>query len=150
MIRKEILFMLLIISVFTLKVLAGDDEEAVKQAVKNYYDLYFVKMDKGEYRSILTRDYLLLENGEILDTGGDIAAMPAPDSGYKRTDSFDFRLVRVEGDIAYVVYFLKSEINDKVNGIRNKEWLESVILRRSGEDWKIALLHSTRIANPAK
>lgn len=147
--RKIIIPMLLIISICTIKVLAGDNEEAVKQAVKNYYDLYFVKMDKSEYRSILTKDYLLLENGEILDTEGDIAAMPTPESGYKRTDSFDFRLVKIEGDIAYAVYFLKSEITDKANGIRNKEWLESMILRRSGEGWKIALLHSTRIAEPA-
>ena len=146
--KKIIILMLLIISIYTINVLAGDNEEAVKQAVKNYYDLYFVKMDKSEYRSILTRDYLLLENGEILDTEGDIAAMPDPDSGYKRIDSFDFRLVKIEGDIAYAVYFLKSEITDKANGIRNKEWLESAVLHRSGEGWMIALLHSTKIAKP--
>ncbi len=148
--RTEILLMLLILSIFPLKVLAGDDGEAVKQAVKNYYDLYFVKMDKSEYRSVLTNDYLLLENGEIIDIEGDISAMPAPDSGYKRTDSFDFRLVKFEGDIAYAVYFLKAEITDKLNGIQNKEWLESAILRRSGDGWKIALLHSTRITNPGR
>lgn len=148
--RKQIILMLLIISICTLNIMAGDNEEAVKKAVKNYYDLYFVKMDKSEYRSILTKDYLLLENGEILDIEGDIAAMPDPDSGYKRIDSFDFRLVKIEGDIAYAVYFLKSKITDKVNGIRNKEWLESAILRRSGEGWLIALLHSTKITKPEK
>ena len=146
--RKTIIPILLIISVFILKVLAEDNEDAVKQAVKNYYYLYFVKMDTSEYRSILTQDYLLLENGEIFDTEGDIATMPDKDSGYKRTDSFDFRLVKIEGDIAYTVYFLKSKITDNVNGTHNKEWLESVILRRSGEGWKIALLHSTRITKP--
>lgn len=148
--RKQIILMLLIISICTLNIMAGDNEEAVKKAVKNYYDLYFVKMDKSEYRSILTKDYLLLENGEILDIEGDIAAMPDPDSGYKRIDSFDFRLVKIEGDIAYAVYFLKSKITDKINGIRNKEWLESAILRRSGEGWLIALLHSTKITKPGK
>jgi ketosteroid isomerase-like protein len=127
---------------------AGDDEEAVKQAVKNYYYLYFVKMDKNEYRSILTEDYLILENGELLDAEGDIALMPEPDSSYERTDTFDFRYVKIEGDIAYTVYFLKAEIKDKTNGTINKEWLESTILRRSGDGWKIALLHSTRITKP--
>lgn len=146
--RKIIIPILLIISVFTLKVLAEGNEDAVKQAVKNYYYLYFVKMDTSEYRSILTKDYLLLENGKIFDTEEDITAMPDKDSGYKRTDSFDFLLVKIEGDIAYTVYFLKSKITDKVNGTHNKEWLESVILRRSGEGWKIALLHSTRITKP--
>ena len=146
--RIKIIPVLLIFSICAIKVLAGDNEEAVKQAVKNYYDLYFVKMDKSEYRSILTKDYLLLENGEIFDTERDIAAMPDPDSGYERTDSFDFRLVKIEGDIAYAVYFLKSQITDKANGTRNKEWLESAVLHRSGKSWMIALLHSTRIAKP--
>jgi len=145
---KKIMLGLLIISLFTLTVWAGDDEEAVKQAVKNYYYLYFVKMDKNEYRSILTEDYLILENGELLDAEGDIALMPEPDSSYERTDTFDFRYVKIEGDIAYTVYFLKAEIGDMANGTIHKEWLESTILRRSGDGWKIALLHSTRITKP--
>jgi ketosteroid isomerase-like protein len=148
--RKKIILLLLIISLCTLTVWAGDDEEAVKQAVKNYYYLYFVKMDKDAYRSILTEDYLILENGELLDTESDIALMPEPDSGYDRTDTFDFRYVKIEGDIAYTVYFLKAEIVDKANGTIHKEWLESTILRRSAEDWLIALLHSTKITNPKK
>lgn len=143
-----IIIMLLIISVCTLKVLAGDDEEAVKQAVKNYYYLYFIKMDTSEYKTILTKDYLLLENGELFDTDGDIAAMPDPNSGYERTDTFDFRYVKIEGDIAYAVYFLKADITEKTKGFIHKEWLESTILRRSGGEWKIALLHSTRITKP--
>ncbi|MCW9065968.1 MAG: nuclear transport factor 2 family protein, partial [Ignavibacteriaceae bacterium] len=98
----------------------------------------------------LTEDYLILENGELLDTESDIALMPEPDSGYERTDTFDFRYIKIEGDIAYTVYFLKAEIKDKTNGTINKEWLESTILRRSGDGWKIALLHSTKITNPKK
>jgi ketosteroid isomerase-like protein len=147
---KKIILLLLIISLCTLTVWAGDDEEAVKQAVKNYYYLYFVKMDKDAYRSILTEDYLILENGELLDTESDIALMPEPDSGYDRTDTFDFRYVKIEGDIAYTVYFLKAEIVDKANGTIHKEWLESTILHRSGEEWLIALLHSTKIISPKK
>jgi ketosteroid isomerase-like protein len=136
---------LLIISLCTLKVFAANDEEAIKQAVKNYYYLYFVKMDKDAYRSILTEDYQFLENGELFDAEGDIAAMPDPNSGYERTNTFDFRYIKIEGDFAYTVYFLKSDITNKVNGAIHKEYLESTILRRSGDGWKIALLHSTRI-----
>ena len=131
---KKIILRLLIISLCTLKVLAGDDEEAVKQAVKNYYYLYFVKMDKNAYRSILTEDYQFLENGELFDADGDIALMPDPESGYERTDTFDFRYIKIEGDFTYAVYFLKADITDKVNGTIHKEWLESIILKRSGDD----------------
>lgn len=129
---------------------AADDAAAVKQAVNDCYSVFYVSLDKQKYRSLLTEDYLLLENGELLDVEGDIALMPTPDSGYKRTDAFDFRSVKVHGDTAYAAYFLKSKITDKKNGTHNGEWLESAVLRRSGTGWRIALLHSTRIVKAAR
>jgi lactoylglutathione lyase len=128
--------------------LAGGDEAAVKQAVRQVYSVFYGDLDKEKYRSLLTDDYVLLENGELLDIKGDLALMPAPDDGYQRTDAFDFRLVKILGNTAYAVYFLKSEIRDTKNGARSREWLESAILRRSDTGWKMALLHSTRIAKP--
>lgn len=127
---------------------ASDDVSAIKQTVKTVYYVFYVNRNKQKYRSLLTDDYLLLENGEILDIEGDIALMPAPGDDYKRTDAFDFRSVKIHGDTAYAVYFLKSEITDNKNGTRNLEWLESATLRRSGSGWRMALLHSTRIAKP--
>jgi ketosteroid isomerase-like protein len=122
---------------------SGDDSTAVKEAIKKVYAA-FSAGDAQEYRTLLTEDYLLLENGELLDIEGDVAMMPAPDSGYQRTDVFDFRSVKIHDDIAYAVYFLKSEIKDR-KGSRNREWLESAILLRLGPGWRMALLHSTRI-----
>ena len=127
---------------------AEDEAAAIKQAVKNVYWVFYVDQDKQKYRALLTDDYLLFENGEILNIEGDIGLMPSPDSGYKRTDTFDFHSVKVEANIAYAIYFLKSEITDKKNGTRNREWLESAIFRRSGKRWLMALLHSTRIMKP--
>lgn len=127
---------------------AGDDE-SVKQFIRDYYSVYFMGRDKKKYRAMLTDDYLLLENGELMDADADIAAMPAADSDLKRTDNFDFRQVKISRNIAYAVYFLKSQTNDSKNGRRDREWLESAILRRSGSGWKIALLHSTRIEKAA-
>lgn len=126
---------------------AADDEAALKKAIADVYSAFSKDPDKQKYRSLLTDDYLLLEQGELLDVEGDLALMPGPDSGYKRTDTFDFRSVKVHGDIGYLVYFLKSQIADK-DGTRNREWLESAIFRKSGTRWLMALLHSTRIAEP--
>ena len=127
---------------------AAEDAEPVKQAVREVYSTFYETRDKDKYRSLLTMDYLLLENGELLDIEGDLALMPDPDSDYKRTDSFDFRLVKVDGDTAYAVYFLKSEMTDNKEGTRRREWLESAVLRRSPIGWQMALLHSTRLAKP--
>lgn len=124
----------------------SDDADAIKQAVERYYAAYR-GLDKVKYRACLTDDYLLLENGEVLDADGDLAGMAAPGSGYQRTDAFAFKLVKVQDDVAYAVYFLTSDIRDQ-EGVRHREWLESMILRRSGTRWRTALLHSTRLARP--
>jgi ketosteroid isomerase-like protein len=127
------------------EVMAADDVSSVKQFIEDWYFTYYTRLDKEKYRAMLTDDYLLLENGEIFDAAGDIALMPRAEDEYKRTDAFDFRSVKINGEFAYAIYFLKSEMNDRKNGKRNREWLESVILRRSGNTWRVALLHSTRI-----
>lgn len=72
--------------------------------------------------------------------------MPRPEDEYKRTDVFDFRSVKIQRDLAYAIYFLKTDINDKKKGKRHVEFLESAILRRKGNNWRVALLHSTRLA----
>ena len=88
---------------------------------------------------------MLLEKGKIFDADADISLMPAPGSDYKRTDSFDFRSVKCHGDIAYVAYFLKSEIVDNDHVVHHDAWLESVILQRFGRVWRVALFHSTLV-----
>ena len=127
-------------------VFAADDTASVKQFIEDWYSTFYTKQDKEKYRAMLTEDYLLLENGEIFDTEGDIGLMPKPEDEYKRTDVFDFRSVKIQRDLAYAIYFLKTDINDKKKGKRHVEFLESAILRRNGSNWRVALLHSTRLA----
>jgi len=128
---------------------AAADEQAAKQVIADYYDLFYRRLDERGYRALLTDDYLLLENGEIFDANGDIASMPKAGDGYTRSDAFDFRTVRMLGDTAYVIYFLRSAVVEKTEAARNLEWLESAVLRRSGGRWKVALLHSTRVVKPS-
>jgi ketosteroid isomerase-like protein len=127
---------------------SSDDAAAVQQAIKDNYAAYS-GFDEQKYRAKLADDYLLLENGELIDREADVASMAKPGTGYRRADEFDFRSVKIDGDFAHAVYFLKSEIHDDINGTRQREWLESAILRRSEGAWRVALLHSTRISTPA-
>jgi ketosteroid isomerase-like protein len=136
----------IVASMYALPNASADDAAAITRAVERYYAAYR-GLDKAKYRACLTDDYVLLENGELLDADGDLAVMAAPGSGYRRTDAFDFRLVKTQGHMAYAVYFLTSDIQDQ-QGARHREWLESMVLRRSGTSWRTAMLHSTRVAKP--
>ena len=132
-----------VVGAYTVSSASQDQAAAIRRAVEGYYAAYR-GLDKAKYRACLTDDYVLLENGELLDADGDLAVMASPGSGYQRTDAFDFKLVETQGDVGYAVYFLTSDIKDQ-KGSRHREWLESMILRRSGTGWRTALLHSTRL-----
>jgi ketosteroid isomerase-like protein len=127
---------------------ASDDTAAVQQAIKENYAAYS-GFDEQKYRASLTEDYVLLEHGEIIDREADVASMAKPGTGFRRTDHFEFHSVTIERDLAYAVYVLRSEIYDDVKGARSREWLESAILSRVKGDWKMALLHSTRVSHPS-
>jgi ketosteroid isomerase-like protein len=129
------------------EVLAADELSTLKRVVVDYYKVYYLDLDKKKYRSLLTDDYVLLENGEIQSLEKDISLMPTPRDDYQRKDSFDFQSAKVHGDVAYLVYFLKSDIRDKKEGSLRREFLESMIMRRDlGSNWRIALLHSTMLS----
>jgi len=128
---------------------AGDDTEAVKQRLIDWYRAFAnPRVDRAHYLSFTTDDYLLCENGELLDKAGDLALLDSLPADLVRTDRFDFRRVTVEGDRADLVYFLEAEMNDSTNGARSRRWLESAGMRRAGGEWRCSLLHSTRISPP--
>ncbi len=126
---------------------ASDDETAVQETIKENYAAYG-GFDAARYRATTSSDFLLLEQGELIDREDDVANMAQPGNGYRRTDHFEFGAVKVLGNVAYAVYTLESDIYDDSRGARSREWLESAILRREGTRWKIALLHSTRVSHP--
>lgn len=138
---------LLVVTQYAAPALA-DETHDVKAAIERNYAAYS-GFDEARYRSTTTDDYLLLEHGELIDREGDVASMAKPGTGFRRSDRFEFDTVKVMGDVAYAVYTLKSEIYDDVRGSRDREWLESAVLRREDGRWKIALLHSTRVLHPA-
>ena len=92
-----------------------------------------------------TEDYLLIEDGDIWD-------MKEESKWYKnegnkvtdRKDNFDFKYIRIDGNVAYAVYNLRSDIIKEGRPIQ-KNWNESTIFRKVNGEWKIALIHSTPI-----
>ena len=114
---------------------------AVQAAIRDYYEAW-QNRDEAKYRTLVTDDYILLEHGERMTFEDDVRMMPKP--GSERSNAFDFRAVKIVGDVAYAHWFLESKITDE-KGVRRNRWLESGVLRRLGGTWKIALLHSTRL-----
>ena len=120
------------------------DTTTIIQLLKSDYST-LLSMDLKKHMSNCTEDYLLIEDGEIWNMEQE--SKWYKDEGNKvtdRKDNFDFKHIRIDGNVAYVVYNLRSDIIKEGNPIQ-KNWNESTIFRKVNGEWKIALIHSTPI-----
>lgn len=90
-----------------------------------------------------TSDYLLIEEGEVWNLEKEKQYYQS-NAGrvLQRKDVFTFKKIRISGDMAYAVYFLKSEMTER-GVLTVKTWNESAVFRKVGGQWKVALIHST-------
>ncbi len=134
----------LFVSISLISYSQKSDSTVIIQLLKNDYKT-MLSMDLNKHVSNCTEDYLLIE-------GGDIWNMEKESKWYKddankvsdRKDNFDFKHIRIEGNTAYAVYNLKSDIT-KEGKLTQKNWNESAVFRKVNGEWKIALIHSTPV-----
>jgi hypothetical protein len=98
-----------------------------------------------QIRNSSTDDLIILEHGEIwnMDT---VVAILNKLKALKpvRVNSFDFIKTEVRDQTAWVAYQNKAIVT--INGQKvDYHWLESAVLVKQGNDWKIKMLQSTRL-----
>lgn len=63
----------------TARAATADEAGAVRQLIIDDYYTYYVLQDPQRYRALLADDYLLLENGHVMDLAADMALIPKPE-----------------------------------------------------------------------
>jgi len=91
-----------------------------------------------------TEDFQLLEHGEDWTMQKLVDAVQPKGEPYERKNFFSQIRARQKGDVAWVSYWNKAEIR-RESGLRTVVWLESAVMVREDDRWKIQLLHSTRL-----
>lgn len=144
---KFYLIYLMMLFSISLKAQSGKDSiELVNLLVKDYKTME--NYDSKTHLENCTDKYLLVEDGEIWDMKKELDFYNK-NSGrvMNRKNFFDIKYVRVQGEFAYTVYNLRSEIVE--NGNRQiLNWVESVIFRKVKGRWKIEVIHSTKLQKP--
>jgi hypothetical protein len=136
---------LLLLSSLGLTVNAQDkNAKAVQEAINTFFKA-FSETDFKYIQETSTKDFLLLEQGMIwnLDTLQNILSKPKP-AGYTRKNSFDFFETRITGKKAWVGYHNYADI-ESATGKRKIHWLESAVLVKEKNSWKLEMMHSTRV-----
>jgi ketosteroid isomerase-like protein len=52
--------------------------------------------------------------------------------------------VHIDGNSALITYVNRGSIKD-ATGVKEMSWLESAVLRKNGDAWRIHFFHSTRV-----
>ena len=145
---KKIIILILAIYISTLlhaQQQLTKDQQEVNQTVINFFEA-LSNRNSADLKDNCTVDILLFENGSIWNADTLIlkAITLNTATDFKRINTFDFINTTVADNTAWVTYNLHSEItrNGKQSSV---QWMETVIVIKEKQKWKIRVLHSTLI-----
>ena len=145
---KKIIILILAIYISTLlhaQQQLTKDQQEVNQTVINFFEA-ISNRNSADLKDNCTVDILLFENGSIWNADTLIlkAIILNTATDFKRINTFDFINTTVADNTAWVTYNLSSEItrNGKQSTV---QWMETVIVIKEKQKWKIKVLHSTLI-----
>jgi len=127
---------------------SNTDSISVQQVVIKLFD-GIAGLDSSEIVTHVTKDFLLLEDGQIWNTDSLIKVLkPMKTQDFRRTNEFRFVSQQIAGGITWIVYYNTAHI--LFNGQkRDINWLESAVLVKDDNNWKVKMLHSTMLRKPS-
>ena len=126
--------------------ISGIVEAADHPALQPVKELFAAmsKHDGKAMKETSTEDFQLLEHGEDWTMQKLVDAVQPKGEPYERKNFFSQIRARQIGNVAWVSYWNKAEIS-RASELRTVVWLESAVMVREDDRWKIQLLHSTRL-----
>jgi hypothetical protein len=142
--KSSLLLMLSLVALVLTAQPLTKQELSVQQTIIKLFDA-LSNSDTAGLRLHSTADVKFYEYGQVWTIDTLIQKlMFVKAADYKRTNKFDFVNTTINGNAAWATYYLQSEITR--NGKQELvNWLETVVMVKLKNQWKIKLLHSTLI-----
>lgn len=123
----------------------SQEKEHVQQAVENMF-VALTNADSSALKTFVTANVRFYEYGEswTIDTMIQKIMQSKSIPDFKRTNRFEFVSTNINKNTAWVTYYLQSTFtrNGKEDLVK---WMETVVLIKQKNQWKIDVLHSTRM-----
>jgi SnoaL-like domain len=120
-------------------------QEQIQKTIENLFTA-LTNADTIAMKTFATSNVRFYEYGEIwtMDTLIHKVMLTKSISGFKRTNKFEFINTTINKNIAWTTYYLHSAItrNGKDELVK---WMETVVLIKDKKQWKVDVLHSTRL-----
>ena len=128
----------------SLYLIAQPEKAAIQSSVTNFFDaLSTINID--QLKSDCTSDFVLLESGKVWNIDSLINIIsPLKAMTFKRVNTLNFITTDQKNDVAWVSYYNTADMTINARHL-NEKWVESAVLIKEKDSWKIKLLHSTVI-----
>ena len=124
------------------------DKTRIENLIIESFDEIWSKLDAKNIDKYYTKDFLLLENGEVWNNDSiknylDNAMLRKPN--LKRMNTIEVIEIKIANKMAWIAYqnYATSSSDNKIS--RKAHWLESATAILTENGWKLEMLHSTRI-----
>lgn len=120
--------------------------EELQAIVIKFFDA-LADLDAEKAKSFCTDDVSILESGQIWNFDSlavRITTRKAKSADFKRINKLDFIDTKASFDVGWVSYVNQATITSGGKTTKVK-WLETVILTKVKNDWRISVLHSTEL-----
>jgi hypothetical protein len=120
------------------------DREQIVDAMRTMY-VAATNDDLALFRTVAAPGFYAYDVGKRF-TGDELMAMikGRHEAGVVYVWRVTEPAVRIEGNLAWITYVNRGSIKD-ASGARDVTWLESAVLQKEQDRWRIQFLHSTRV-----
>ena len=120
------------------------DQEKVVEALRLMY-VAATNDDIGEFRAVTSPDFFTYDGGMRM-SGDELMAFikDAHAAGKVYVWEVTEPQVHIDGQTAWVTYVNRGSLQD-ATGKKDLTWLESAVLRKDDDTWRIKFFHSTRV-----
>jgi hypothetical protein len=151
MIRLNAIILMMFFTTISFGQVSNDtDKTRIKNLVIESFDEIWSKLDANSIDKYYTKDFLLLEHGEVWNNDSiknylykAILRKPNP----KRMNTIDIIEIKIANKMAWIAYQNYATFSTGNTIIKKAHWLESATAILTENGWKLEMLHSTRIVN---
>ena len=120
------------------------EQEKVVEALRLMY-VAATNDDLDQFRAVTSSDFFTYDGGMRM-SGDELMALikDAHDAGKVYVWEVTEPQVHIDGQTAWVTYVNRGSLQD-ATGKKDLVWLESAVLRKHDDTWRIHFFHSTRV-----
>lgn len=140
---------------FTLLFAQTADEKEIHRNIESMFQIIFSDLDETKIPNYFTSDVQIYENGEIynfdsiqtfiINQKNMFNSEENKNNQFNRLNKLEFLSTKIKGNQAFVGFYNSATFTMNEMEIAKMKWLESAILLKTNEGWKIEFLHSTEI-----